>query len=158
MALAQLKYNPGIHGDEELIESFVVRHQALDLVLETLRENTGNSNQHLLIVGPRGSGKTTLVRRVAAEVRRDPTLDALWYPLVFAEESYMVSSPGEFWLEALFHLGDQTRNSRWDSAYQELRTESDEARLRQRALAQLISKFSGSFFRHQSVSWRRRCR
>jgi energy-coupling factor transporter ATP-binding protein EcfA2 len=138
MALAQLKYNPGIHGDEELIESFVVRHQALELVLETLRENTDNSNQHLLIVGPRGSGKTTLVRRVAAEVRSDPVLDALWYPLVFAEESYMVSSPGEFWLEALFHLGDQTGNSRWNSAYQELRTESDEGRLRQRALAQLM--------------------
>ena len=138
MGLPQLKYNPGVRGDEELIEGFVVRHHHLELILEVLRENTGSSNQHLLIVGPRGSGKTTLVRCVAAEVRRAPEFEASWYPIVFAEESYLISSPGEFWLETLFHLGDQTQDERWDRAYQELREERDEARLRQRALAQLM--------------------
>ncbi len=138
MALPQLKYNPGIRGDKELIDSFVVRHHHLELILEVLRENTGSSNQHLLVVGPRGSGKTTLVRRVAAEVRRNSVLEAGWYPIVFAEESYLISSPGEFWLETLFHLGDQTQDERWDRAYQELREERDEVRLRQRALAQLM--------------------
>ncbi len=138
MDLPHLKYNPGLRGDQDLIDSFVVRHHHLELVLEVLRENTGTSNQHLLIVGPRGSGKTTLVRRVAAEIRRVPDLEAYWTPIVFAEESYLVSSTGELWLEALFHLADQTRDVRWDRAYQELRQERDEARLRQRALAQLL--------------------
>ncbi len=139
MALAQLKYNPGIRGDQELIDSFVVRHQYLEIILEVLNENSGAaSNQHVLLVGPRGSGKTTLVRRVAAEIRRDPQLEALWYPLVFAEESYLVSTAGEFWLEALFHLADQTQDERWAIAYQELRDERDEGRLQQRALAQLM--------------------
>lgn len=138
MALPQLKYNPGVHGDQELVDGFVVRHHNLELILEVIRENTDASNQHLLIVGPRGSGKTTLVRRVAAEIRRDPDLEAAWYPIVFAEESYLISSPGEFWLETLFHLGEQTRDERWDRAYQELRQELDEDRLRQRALAQLM--------------------
>ena len=138
MALPQLKYNPGVHGDQELVDGFAVRHHNLELILEVIRENTDASNQHLLIVGPRGSGKTTLVRRVAAEIRRDPDLEAVWYPIVFAEESYLISSPGEFWLETLFHLGEQTRDERWDRAYQELRQELDEDRLRQRALAQLM--------------------
>ncbi len=138
MALPQLKYNPGVRGDAELIDGFVVRYHHLELILEVLRENTGSSNQHLLVVGARGSGKTTLVRRVAAEIRRVPELGGSWYPIVFAEESYLISSPGEFWLETLFHLGDQTQDERWDRAYQELRKERDEARLRQRALAQLM--------------------
>ncbi len=138
MALPQLKYNPGVRGDQELIDGFVVRHQHLELILEVVRENTAGSNQHLLIVGPRGSGKTTLVRRVAAEIRKDPALAADWYPIVFAEESYLISSPGELWLETLFHLGEQTRDERWDRAYQELRKELDEDRLRQSALAQLM--------------------
>ncbi|MCP4004001.1 MAG: AAA family ATPase [bacterium] len=138
MGLPQLKYNPGIRGDQELIDGFVVRHHHLELILEVLRENTAASNQHLLVVGPRGSGKTTLVRRVAAEIRRVPDLKANWYPIVFAEESYLISSPGEFWLEALFHLADQTQDDRWSRAYQELREERDEARLRQRTLAQLM--------------------
>ena len=138
MGLPQLKYNPGLRGDKELIDGFVVRHHHLELVLEVLRENTGASNQHVLIVGPRGSGKTTLVRRVAAEVRENADLAADWYPIVFAEESYLISSPGEFWLETLFHLGEQTQDQRWDRAYQDLRKEPDEDRLRQNALAQLM--------------------
>lgn len=144
MTVAQLKYNPGICGDEELIQSFVVRKSTFELILETLRENIGPANQHVLIVGPRGSGKTTLVRRVAAEVRIDPALNTAWYPIVFAEESYLVSSSGEFWLEALFHLGDQTQDVRWERAYRELQEERDEARLRDRALAQLMDFADGN--------------
>jgi Cdc6-like AAA superfamily ATPase len=132
------KYNPGFSSDAELIESFVVRKPYLDLILENLRENTGSANQHVLVVGARGTGKTMLVRRVTAEVRTDPKLNAQWYPLVFAEESYQVTSVGEFWLEALFHVADQTQDASWQTVYEELRTEADETRLRQRALARLM--------------------
>jgi tetratricopeptide (TPR) repeat protein len=134
----EFKYNPGFSSDADLIESFVVRKPYLDLILENLRENTGSANQHVLVVGARGTGKTMLVRRVAAEVRTDPQLNGLWYPLVFAEESYQITSVGEFWLEALFHVADQTQDASWQSIYEELRTEVDETRLRQRALAQLM--------------------
>ncbi len=138
MKRAPVKNNPGIHGDQELIDSFVVRHDSQELILEILRANTGDSNQHVLVVGPRGIGRTMLVRRVAAEVRNDSALSAAWYPVVCSEESYMVASAGEFWLEALFHLGEQTKNHRWIDGYQELLGERDEVRLRQRALAQLM--------------------
>lgn len=138
MGLPQLKYNPGFHSEQELIQSFVVREAELNLVLETLRENTGASNQHQLIVGPRGSGKTTLVRRVAAAVHEDRSLDTSWYPLIFGEESYQVLSPGQFWLEALFQLQEQAGDPCWCRAYEELQREPDEIRLRDRALAQLM--------------------
>ena len=46
------------------------------------------------------------VRRVAAEVRSNPDYGKPWFPVVFGEESYQVSSSGEFWLEALIHLMD----------------------------------------------------
>jgi AAA ATPase domain len=134
----EFKYNPGFSSDADLIESFVVRKPYLDLILENLRENTGSANQHVLVVGARGTGKTMLVRRVAAEVRTDLQLNGLWYPLVFAEESYQITSVGEFWLEALFHVADQTQDVSWQTVYEELRTEVDEKRLRQRALAQLM--------------------
>jgi tetratricopeptide (TPR) repeat protein len=134
----EFKYNPGFSSDADLIESFVVRKPYLDLILENLRENTGSANQHVLVVGARGTGKTMLVRRVAAEVRTDPQLNVQWYPLVFAEESYQITSVGEFWLEALFHVADQTQDANWQAVYEELRTEVDEKRLRQRALAQLM--------------------
>lgn len=141
MRSSAITYNPGILGDGELISSFVVRQHSLELILETLRENAGSrgSNRHLLIIGPRGIGKTMLVRRAAAEVRRNSAYGSQWHPLVFGEESYSVSTAGEFWLEALFHLADQTGETRWRKTVAELRDESDEARLRERALAQLLN-------------------
>ncbi|HEX6750823.1 MAG TPA: tetratricopeptide repeat protein [Longimicrobium sp.] len=133
-----MKYNPAFLDDETLIRTFVARNSDLDRILEVLRENTGVSNQHVLVIGPRGIGKTTLVLRSAAETRIDPILSAAWYPVVFGEETYQVSTPGEFWLEALFHLGEQTGEPRWKQAYEELLQEGDEVRLRARAIAQLM--------------------
>jgi tetratricopeptide (TPR) repeat protein len=133
-----MKYNPAFLSSEELVKSFVVRLTDLELILETIRHNTGGSNQHILIIGPRGSGKTSLVLRTVAEVKKDAGLASKWHPIVFGEDSYEVCSPGEFWLEALFHLGEETKLSRWQKTYAELRSEPDEVRLRERALAQLM--------------------
>jgi tetratricopeptide (TPR) repeat protein len=133
-----MKYNPAFLGDEALIQSFVARTSELERILEVLRENTTGSNQHLLVIGPRGIGKTTLVLRTAAEIRADPALGAHWYPIVYGEETYQVSSAGEFWLEALFHLGQQTEDARWRQVHEELLGERNEKRLRARALAQLM--------------------
>ena len=103
-----IKHNPAFLTDEELAATFVVRHDDLNLIARVVRENTTASNQHVLVIGPRGIGKTMLVRRVAIEVRQDEELRQKWYPLIFAEESYEVGTAGEFWLESLFHLGRQT--------------------------------------------------
>ena len=133
-----IKYNPAFLTQDELIKSFVVRKTDLELIMELIRENRGQTNQHLLIVGPRGSGKTTLALRIAAELRKNKDSSNLWYPVVFSEESYEVCTPGEFWLEALFHIGKHTKDHRWKRIYKELRSEMDESRLRDRALAQIM--------------------
>lgn len=133
-----VKYNPAFLESTQLVENFVVRQTDLSVIVRTVQENTSASNQHLLVVGPRGSGKTTLVRRVAAEIERDDALCKAWYPLVFAEESYNALSVADFWLESLFHLAEQTGEQRWMESYHELRREPDEKRLAQRALGQLL--------------------
>ena len=74
--MATKKYNPGFLSDDELVESFCVRTSEFESIIETLRENTGNSNQHLIVIGPRGSGKTSLLLRVAIEARRNPELSS----------------------------------------------------------------------------------
>lgn len=133
-----MKYNPAFLSGDELVETFVVRQAELGLIVQVLRENKDDANQHLLVIGPRGIGKTTLVLRAMEEVRRQTDLSQAWYPLVFSEESYIVTNAGEFWLEAIFHLGQQTDEARWKKAYEELQREKDQTRLRERALAQLM--------------------
>ncbi|HIJ71531.1 MAG TPA: tetratricopeptide repeat protein [Planctomycetes bacterium] len=138
MAERVMKYNPAFLSEEELIKSFVVRHEDLELIMQTIRENVTESNQHIMVIGQRGIGKTMLVLRAAAEVRKNKELHDKWYPVVFSEESYQVSTSGEFWLEALFHLGQQEKSARWKQTYRELREEDNQDRLRERALSQLM--------------------
>ena len=104
---APRKYNPGFLTDGELVTSFCVRMVEFESIVEMLRECTGSSNPHQIVIGPRGSGKTSLLLRVAAEVRRDAGLSTGFFPIVFAEESYEVATAGEFWLECLSRLADQ---------------------------------------------------
>ena len=106
MTVATKKYNPGFLSDNEIIETFSVRTDEFASIMESVRECTGNSNTHTIVIGPRGSGKTHLLLRVAAEVRRDASL-AGFFPVVFPEESYEVSTIGEFWLECLDRLAEQ---------------------------------------------------
>ena len=136
------KYNPGFLTDDQLVASFCVREAELGLVVDMLRDCTGPSNAHQLVIGARGSGKTTLLLRVAAEVRRDPELESAFFPLVFAEESYGVSTAGEFWLEAMTRLADRVP-ARPDSpdlraSLGELRSVRDDAALEARCLGALL--------------------
>ena len=100
------KFNPGLlQSDGELVEQFVVRERELRLVGDVLRSNVdAPSCQHVLVVAPRGRGKTMLLARVAAEIRADAALAADLVPVRFMEESAEVFSLADFWMETLFHL------------------------------------------------------
>ncbi len=135
------KYNPGFLSDDELVATFCVRTAEYDSLVEALRECSGRANTHQIVIGPRGSGKTSLLLRVAAEVRRDADLSARFFPIVFAEESYEVSTAGEFWLECLSRLAGQAPRRDGDvdlhRTFEDLRTIHDDRTLEDRCLGAL---------------------
>ena len=140
MAVAVKKYNPGFLTDDEIIDSFCVRTAEFESIVESLREMGSSSSTHSLVIGPRGSGKTHLLLRVAAEVRRDPSMSGI-FPVVFAEESYEVGTCGEFWLECLAHLAEQAPEDEQASlrlTYEDLRTVTDDRSLADRCLGSLL--------------------
>ena len=136
------KYNPSFLSDDELITSFCVRTHEFESLVEALSECMGVSNQHQIVIGPRGSGKTSLLLRVATEVRRDADLAASFFPIVFAEESYEVGTAGEFWLECLARLAIQApeRENAPDlhATLSDLRTIHDDRTLGERCLASVL--------------------
>ena len=104
------KFNPGtLQPDEEVIEQFVIRKHEFDIVLDVLRGNVDSpSCQHVLVVAPRGRGKTMLLARVAAEFRADEKFSARLLPVRFMEESQEIFNLADFWLETLFHLARES--------------------------------------------------
>ena len=132
------KYNPAFLTDAELVASFCVRTSEFASIVEALHESTSASNVHQIVIGPRGSGKTSLLLRVAAEIRQEESLSRRLLPVVFPEESYCVATVGEFWLECLRRVADQVPSREggpdlWRSV-EELRTIQDDDTLADRCL------------------------
>ena len=134
------KYNPGFLTDGELVESFCVRAEEFESIVESLNENDRSSSSHTIAIGPRGSGKTHLLLRVAAELRRQEQPQR-YFPIVFAEETYEVSTCGEFWLECLGRLAEQAPSGERSDlrlTYEELSEIVDDGVLEARCLGFLM--------------------
>ncbi len=103
-------FNPGaFQSDQEIIDQFVVRQRELGVVLDVLRGNMDSAScQHILVVAPRGQGKTMLLARVAAELNADDTFSERLLPIRFMEESHEIFDLADFWLETLFYLAQES--------------------------------------------------
>ena len=103
------EFNPGLlQSDREVIAQYAVRNVELETVLRIVQENLDSpSCQHVLVVAPRGRGKTMLLARFAAELRIDEECSRRFLPVRFMEESHEIFSLADFWLEALFYLANE---------------------------------------------------
>ena len=115
-------YNPDLLNKEDLIRGFVARKTLLDRLLSDLRRETRDDTppQPYLILGQRGLGKTTLLRRLAYAIEDDPDLGAAWVPLVFPEEQYNIATLSDFWLNCVDALGDAIERGGNLAAYRAL--------------------------------------
>ena len=139
-------YNPAQLTPEELAAAFVARRRMLaDMLRQLRRQAPDRPLQHLMLIGARGMGKTTLGLRFLHEVAAAPSLAAKWQPVPFHEESYGIGDLADFWLAALDHLARATGESRWaDRAADLARNEKDADRRAAYARAALLD------FRHES--------
>ena len=138
--IRQRLYNPAQLTPDELKASFVARKETLADMLRLLREQErGRPCQHLMLIGPRGRGKTTLGLRFLHAVGESPDLAENWQPVPFYEESYNVGDLADFWLAALRHLTRATEDLRWEARADALaQDERDTERLAAYALAALM--------------------
>ena len=136
----QRLYNPAQLTSEELKASFVARKDTLAEMLRLIREQTpGRPCQHMMLIGPRGMGKTTLGLRLLHEILETPELAADWQPVAFHEESYGIGDLADFWLAALRHLTRATDDPQWgDKAKALPKDEKDTDRQAAYALASLM--------------------
>ena len=91
-------YNPKNQTHEQLIDGFVVRQATFQKLFRAIRDTRmEHPEQHFLITGKRGMGKTTLLLRMAYEVEKDPDLNQWLVPIAFNEEEYGIRKLYRFW-------------------------------------------------------------
>jgi tetratricopeptide (TPR) repeat protein len=99
-------FNPGRLTDEEIELSFVTRIAFFQYIFKKIIAEKPNSiPQHHLVIGQRGMGKTSLLVRIAVELRKQPYKDN-FIALTFPEEQYNIDRLSKFWLNCLDALAD----------------------------------------------------
>ena len=99
-------YNPQRQSAEVTEKLFSVRQKQFELLLhKVIQENENSIPQHYLIIGQRGMGKTTILKRMEVELHKEQYRQR-FIPLLFCEEQYNVKNLAEFWLNSLDALAD----------------------------------------------------
>ena len=99
-------YNPQRQSAEVTEKLFVARQKQFESLLnKVLQEKVNSIPQHHLIVGHRGMGKTTMLKRMEVELHK-PQYHQRFIPLLFPEEQYNVKDLTVFWLNCLDALAD----------------------------------------------------
>lgn len=83
------KFNPNQSTPETIKRTFTGRKQILETILDNITDNVSRThNQHILLTGPRGIGKTHLLRMISIQLEEDLSLSKKWLVLQLAEEEY----------------------------------------------------------------------
>lgn len=102
-------YNPKNQSPEELAKHFIVRKRIFEKLFSELQTATMEyPEQHYMIEGTRGMGKTTLLLRLAYAVEQDEKLNKWLIPLNFNEEEYSVRKLFKFWERIIQLLAEKS--------------------------------------------------
>jgi tetratricopeptide (TPR) repeat protein/AAA+ ATPase superfamily predicted ATPase len=96
-------YNPQSLSKTEALAQFHARQAAYLSLMDLLREERPS---HVLIIGTRGMGKTTLLQRVRYGVEEDAELNSRYLVLAYPEEQYNVNRLYRFLLNTVDALAD----------------------------------------------------
>lgn len=92
------KYNPNEIDKKTFLANFVVRQEIFDEIFNDIKKTDFSvPSQHTVIIGQRGQGKTTLLRKLNIEIEEDKQLSTFLIPIQFAEEQYQIRSLCSLW-------------------------------------------------------------
>ena len=102
----KLNYYQSANTDSKTIkQNFVIRVHEFHSIINTLSNKDWNDSlQHELILGRRGSGKSTLIKRIEIEINENKKLVKSYIPINLAEEQASIYQLHDLWFETLIEL------------------------------------------------------
>ncbi len=100
-------YNPDQKNKKQLKEEFVVRTEVLaDIMSDLENSDMTKPEQHYLLVGQRGTGKTTMLLRIRYAIEDSEKLNTWLIPIGFNEEQYNITELANLWTSIAEYLED----------------------------------------------------
>ena len=107
MTMIGFFYNPERKSKDNLIAEFVVRTEIYDAIMNDLETSKMiHPEQHYMIVGQSGTGKSTLLNRIKYGIEDSKRLKGKVIPILFSEEQYNISELANLWESIAQHLKD----------------------------------------------------
>ncbi|NQY52390.1 MAG: NACHT domain-containing protein [Campylobacteraceae bacterium] len=104
---SRYKYTPDEMSEDQFLKRFVLRNDIYEDIFEDIKSwDNNSSNQHYIIIGQRGQGKTTLLRKIYIESKNDKKLNKYLLCIKFAEEQYQIRTLTRLWEEIAEYLED----------------------------------------------------
>src|SRR5689334_15884117 len=91
-------YHPDKIDAESFIANFTIRLKEFAAIIDTLKKQGKKPLQHFLIIGKRGMGKSTLLRRIFLEAEASPINNKL-IAVRLGTEQYKLSRLYKLWEE-----------------------------------------------------------
>lgn len=105
--MANFLYNPDQKSKKQLKEEFVVRTDILDDIMSDIESSDmSKPEQHYLLVGQRGTGKTTMLLRIKYAIEDSEKLKDFLIPISFNEEQYNITELANLWESVAHFLED----------------------------------------------------
>lgn len=119
-------YNPATQTKQELIENFVVRTKIFQDIFKDIKSaSMEHPEQHYIVQGVRGQGKTTLLLRIAYEIKNNKNLQKRLIPVIFNEEQYNVSRLFKLWETTAEYLEENSEIKGLYNKMQDLEMDDD---------------------------------
>jgi DNA-binding MarR family transcriptional regulator len=123
-------FRPHRTPPEQLEKIFVAKEPFLQEILNKLEKwQPGKSRQHYLIIGPRGIGKTHLLRLVEHRIEKNPKLNNKWYTISLSEDAYGITKVTDLLIESLRILSDKTKDKNVKGSYDKIKYDDNDERV-----------------------------
>jgi len=121
------KYNPDQYSQKEMEDTFVAREAILQSILDELRERSKSpTNQHFLITGPRGIGKSNLLVMIKNRILSESSLSQGYVPVKTSEEEYSIYCLRDLFSRILELLFDISQDKDLKDAISRIQYNSDD--------------------------------